>query len=83
MLTRTMPETIGDDPPESVREVVYQPAFRNMPARAKETFLDAVADEMEEHGDEAEALQAGWDALAAIYGDEDPEEGFDEILPAP
>jgi hypothetical protein len=69
--------------PKSVREVVYDPAFRNMPAQAKETFLDTVADEMEEHGDEAEALRSAWDALAVIYGAEGREEGFEEILPTP
>lgn len=78
-----MEETSGDDAPKSVRDVVYEPAFQTMPARAKETFLETVAEEMEEHGDEAEALQSGWDALAAIYDGEGPEEGFDEILPAP
>lgn len=78
-----MDEDAPEEGPSSVRDVVYDPAFQTMPAKAKETFLETVADEMEEHGDEAEALRSGWDALAAIYGAEGQEEGFDEILPTP
>lgn len=83
MLTRTMVDDEGMRAPDSVEEVVYEPAFINMPAQAKETFLETVAEEMEEHGDAEEAIRSGWDALSAIYGAEGKEEGFDEILPNP